>query len=275
MSLTISYNSARLAEFESLSVNGSPAIGGHVFTFGIRGNCFAFKSIKRAIDISLSLSTSKPRLPVALNMPSATRMLEFRDFSTSETLYFAVYLSGQQITAIEEFRQEKDLKLCLTLSALVTDEEGMWRSLDDREMKISRQDWLSALQALGFKNTLLYELPMPKSDEATKEIVAKAQEFIECGHYKQAVMQCRHLIENVEQQQSDASDVREAQDLWRGGNRTELTAKQRMLCMREQVKNICHLGAHGGEEFTRSQARAVLGATLALLSEPTIGFSSK
>ena len=37
------------------------------------------------------------------------------------------------------------------------------------------------------------------------------------------------------------------------------------------AKNICQLGAHGTEEFTCSQAKAVLGMTMALLAEPTVG----
>lgn len=42
--------------------------------------------------------------------------------------------------------------------------------------------------------------------------------------------------------------------------------------MQEQVKNICHLGAYGSESFTRTQAKAVLGMTIALLAKPTVGF---
>ncbi len=43
--------------------------------------------------------------------------------------------------------------------------------------------------------------------------------------------------------------------------------------MREQLKNVCQLGAHGDESFTRSQAKSILAMTMALLAEPTIGFS--
>ena len=55
---------------------------------------------------------------------------------------------------------------------------------------------------------------------------------------------------------------------------SNMTATERMLSAREQLKSICHLSAHGIEFFTRSQARAVLGMTLALLAEPTVGFFS-
>jgi hypothetical protein len=45
------------------------------------------------------------------------------------------------------------------------------------------------------------------------------------------------------------------------------------LNLREQIKNVCQLGAHGNKIFTRSQAKAILGITLSLLAEPTVGFA--
>lgn len=54
-----------------------------------------------------------------------------------------------------------------------------------------------------------------------------------------------------------------------------MSSIDRLLSLREQLKNVCQLGAHGTEDFTRSQAKAVLGMTMALLAEPTVGFTSK
>lgn len=34
-------------------------------------------------------------------------------------------------------------------------------------------------------------------------LVSKAQEFIETGHYKDAVMQCRHIIAQIEKVRDD------------------------------------------------------------------------
>lgn len=52
-----------------------------------------------------------------------------------------------------------------------------------------------------------------------------------------------------------------------------MSSIERLLSLREQLKNVCQLGAHGSEEFTRSQAKAILGMTMTLLAEPTVGFS--
>jgi hypothetical protein len=47
-----------------------------------------------------------------------------------------------------------------------------------------------------------------------------------------------------------------------------MTAIERILSLRKQIK----IGAHSSESFTRSQAKAVLGMTMALLAEPAVGF---
>ena len=54
-------------------------------------------------------------------------------------------------------------------------------------------------------------------------------------------------------------------------SRKDMTSIERLLSLREQLKNVCQLGGHGREAFTRSQALSVLGMTMALISEPTVG----
>ena len=56
-------------------------------------------------------------------------------------------------------------------------------------------------------------------------------------------------------------------------SRKGMTSIERLLSLREQLKNVCQLGGHGREAFTRSQALSVLGMTMALVSEPTVGAS--
>ena len=86
-------------------------------------------------------------------------------------------------------------------------------------------------------------------------------------------MQCRHIIEHLESVREDKAISSEANKKAQDRQlRKDMTAIERMLSLREQIKNVCQLGAHGSEDFSRSQARAVLGMTMALLTEPTVGF---
>jgi hypothetical protein len=120
----------------------------------------------------------------------------------------------------------------------------------------------------------LFEVPLPNASGDLKALFSKAQEFIEIGHYKDAVMQCRHIVEQVEALREDKQASAAANKKAHSSDRKDMSSIERLMSLREQLKNICQLGAHGNEEFTRSQARAVLGMTMALLAEPTVGFVS-
>ena len=209
-------------------------------------------------------------------MPSSIQVLKCHKFpNNSEQLLFETVLTKEQVNALEEYRQEQDLTLNVGLRALMSSAEGLLSHFDTTDILIPREQWLNALKSAGFRQTLLFEIPLPSVSENLSAILSKAQEFIETGHYNDAVTQCRKIIEALEGLRGDKGAALKAnKKLVGNGGRQSMTVIERMLAMREQVKNICQLGVHGDEPFTRSQARAVLAATLSLLAEPTVGFAS-
>lgn len=84
-------------------------------------------------------------------------------------------------------------------------------------------------------------------------------------------MQCRHIIESIEELRDDKREAMDANRMAHSSARKEMSSIERLLSLREQLKNVCQLGGHGREAFTRSQALSVLGMTMALISEPTVG----
>jgi len=274
MRLPISYNGNSIVEFENLTVHGRAAAGGYAFAFVMRGNRRACQSQTVLFDISLSVSLEDPMKPVLVSIPSSDRLIKCHDFPSSEQAVFDAVLSREQINALEEYRGEKDLKLNLSLKALVASDNQLVPSFDSSTITIPRQQWLDALRHAGYRNTLLFEIPLPNTTDDLDNVFAKAQEFIETGHYKDAVMQCRHLVEQVETVRADKQASASANRKAHSGERKDMNSVERLLSLREQLKNICQLGAHGKDEFTRSQARAVLGITMALLAEPTVGIAS-
>jgi len=226
-------------------------------------------------DISLSISLADPMRPLLVSIPSSERLIKCHDFPSSEQIAFEMVLSREQINALEAYRQEKDLKLNLGLRALVASGDELLPSFDCTDIIVPREQWLNALKNAGYRNTLLFEVPLPATSDGLASLISKAQEFIETGHYKDAVMQCRHIVEQVESLREDKQASVSANKIAHSGERREMSPVDRLLSLREQLKNICQLGAHGTEEFTRSQAKAVLGMTMALLAEPTVGFASR
>jgi len=258
-----------------LNVNGRKAVGGYAFSFSLRGGRQGLKVPLVIFDISLSLSLAEPTNPIVTSIPSSTQLLQCHTFpNNSEQLYFEAILTKEQINAIEDYRMEKDLRLNLGLRALTAGGDVVQSSFDCTDVIISREHWLRALKSSGFRQILLFEVPLPSAAGELIAILHKAQEFIEIGHYKDAVMQCRHIVEYIENTRNDKRlSVGANKKAQNRQERENMTAVERMLSLREHLKNVCHLGAHGSEDFTRSQAKAVLGMTMALLAEPTVGFA--
>jgi len=275
MRISIRHDADYIVEFDQLSISGREAAGGYAFNFMLKGNRQGRESPLLIFDISLSLSMSGPTRPIITSIPSSNQIVQCHNFpNNSEQLHFEAVLTKEQINAIEEHRQEKDLTLNIGLRALTSSDSTVRSSFDCFDVIVPREHWLGALKSSGFRQTLLFEVPLPSVTDELIEHISKAQEFIETGHYKDAVMQCRHIIEYVESIRDDKQlSVAANKKAQNRQEREEMTAIERMLSLREQFKNVCHLGAHGGEHFTRSQAKAVLGMAMALLAEPTVGFT--
>lgn len=274
MRISIRHNSNYLIELDQLQVNGRKALGGYAFTFILKGKRAPIEPSVTILNLSLSLSTANQERLIASSIQSSTQLIQCAQHPNSEQLSFEVLFTKEQINSLEEYRQEKDLQLSFGLRAITSSSGQVWPSFEISEVTIPRQSWLSALRETGFRQTILFEVPLPDMDKELESLVSKAQEFIETGHYKDAVMQCRHIIEAIESARDDKKLSGAANEKAHGNGRKDMTAIERMLSMREQIKNVCQLGAHGSESFTRSQAKAVLGMTLALLAEPTVGFYS-
>lgn len=273
MRISIRNNSSYIIEFDQLIVSGREAAGGYAFSFTLRGSRPACSAPVSIFDISLSLSLSDPVRPLLNAVPSSTQVVQCHSFANnSEQIHFECVLTKGQVNAIEDYRLEGDLKLNVGLRALTTSSDGLLTSFDVADVVVSREHWLNALKSAGFRQTLLFEVPLPSVSEELTGIISKAQEFIETGHYKGAVMQCRHIIEQIEKVRDDKNQSSAANTKAHSKERKDMSSIERLLSVREQLKNVCQLGAHGNEFFTRSQAKTVLAMTVALLAEPTVGF---
>lgn len=274
MRISIQYNSAYIIEFDQLSISGREAAGAYAFNLTLRGSRQACSAPVSIFDISLSLSLSDTVRPLLTAAPASNRVVQCHNFANnSEQVHFEFVLTKGQVNAIEDYRQEQDLKLNVGLRALTTSSDGPLASFDVADVVIPREHWLNALKSAGFRKTVLFEVPLPSVSDELERIISKAQEFIETGHYKDAVMQCRHIIESIEELRGDKDEAKDANRKAHGSSRKDMTSIERLLSLREQLKNVCQLGGHGREAFTRSQALSVLGMTMALVSEPTVGAS--
>lgn len=273
MRIFIRHTSTNIIEFNQLTVSGREAAGGYAFSFTLRGSRLACDEPLSIYDVSLNLALSGPARPLCTAVPASNQLIQCTNHANnSEQLNFEWILSKDQINALEENRQQGDLKLNIGLRALISGNNGLESSFDSAEFVIPREQWLQALRNSGFRQTMLFEIPLPAVSDELQDHLDKAQQFIETGYYQDAVMQCRRIVECLEQLRDDKRLASDANKKAHSAERQEMTAIERLMSLREQLKNVCQLGAHGNDQFSRSQARAVLGMTMVLLAETTVGF---
>jgi hypothetical protein len=272
MRISIRHNSDDIVEFNQFTVHGREAAGGYGFTFLLKGNCRRCENPISIFDIRLSLALSAPAKPVLTSIPSSIQIIQCTQYpNNNQQLPFETILTKEQVNALEEYRQDKDLKLNIGLRALTSSNSTPVASYEHKDVILPREEWLGALHNAGLRQTILFEIPLPNASIEFTSLYTKAQEFIETGHYKEAVIKCRLIIEQLESLREDKKQSGAANTKAHSNDRKNMSAIERLLSLREQLKNICQLGAHGSETFTRSQAKAVLGMTMTLLAEPTVG----
>jgi hypothetical protein len=86
---------------------------------------------------------------------------------------------------------------------LTSNDGTLISNFDCEDLVVPREQWLKALNNAGFRQTILFEIPLPPESNELNNFYTKAQEFIESGHYKEAVIQCRHIIEQIESLRED------------------------------------------------------------------------
>lgn len=274
MRLLIRDNGRYLVEFDRLDVQGRKAASGCGLVFSLKGSSPGSEGNVNIFDVQLGVYICEDSKIIIPSSPCADLLRQTSQYpSAHENFHFEAVLTSEQINAIEEIRQDGDLKLILTLKALLSSSSGLANSFERTEVIVPREQWLKALASSGFCTTALYEIPLPASSVDTEGFLTKARGFIETGHYKDAVMQCRHIIESIEELRDDKREAMNANRMAHSSSRKEMSSIERLLSLREQLKNVCQLGGHGREAFTRSQALSVLGMTMALISEPTVGAS--
>jgi hypothetical protein len=277
MRISIRHNSDDIVDFNQFKVNGREAVGGYGFTFALHGSRKGCDNPMVIFDIRLSLALPGPTKPIINSILASSQIVQCPKYpSNNQQLHFETILTKEQVNALEEYRQDKDLKLNIGLRALTSANSAPVASYEHEDVIVPREEWLGALHNAGFRQTLLFEVPLPSTADELVGLYSKAQEFIETGHYKDVVMQCRHIIEKIESIREDKTLSSAANK--KAHNRQErqgMTSIERLLSLREQLKNVCQLGAHGDESFTRSQAKTVLAMTMTLMAEPTVGIGEQ
>lgn len=268
------HDGPRLAEVRGMSVHGNQGCGVYVLYVNLKVIAGNLTSDAFLSQLSCRLEVGKPPVKLANGSIESSPVVQWTQYTNDTQLGFFFYLSSSQINAIEEARCSGDIAFSLWLSGEVKYEGKSQSFLDKGDFVISKQQWLEALSQMHYQDTLLFELPMPSGTDSNssevKSLLERAQSHILNGHYQEAIGLCRQAIEYIESYRKDKKQASAAVAKYKE-HRPEMNVIERMLFLREGLKNITHLGNHNSDEFSREQAQSVLGMTVALLSSPEIG----
>ena len=77
----------------------------------------------------------------------------------------------------------------------------------------------------------------------------------------------------MEKLNNDKKHAKKAVDKYKE-KRMDMCTIERMLFLREALKNITHLGAHHEDQISRHQAQSILGITVSVLACPEVGIQA-
>lgn len=258
----------RVAELREVRVNGLPGIGAYTLILNMHFTATQLKAEVSVKNISVRIEwgdNAQRMIGVAVPDSSPIRI---SPYSTDIQVGFRLPIAAAQIEDIERRRNGAGFKLALWFAAEVEQAGQSKSNYGQHEFPVQQQDWIEALGRMEYRRTMLFELPVPSSDDPIGLLVAKAQAFLHKGDYDQAVALCRQAIEKTESLVSDKSAANRAVKKY-CEDRKGMDTTERLLFLRESLKNATHLAAHASENhsgYSRDQAKAILGTTIALLS---------
>lgn len=275
MSITIECpNRFILAELRRIEVHGLPGLGACTAVFRLTFSVHPPKveTFLENLWIRGEWGDNRQRM-LGTAIPDEGQPVRISPHCNELGLNFRIPLSFSQIEAIEALRNGGDFRLALWLSAHVRQDTKASDTSGRTEFDVKQQDWIRALEQMDYRHTFLFELPLPKDDKVNEPavgIIHKAQQYLLGGHYDQCVGECRKLLEAYALGDSDKQQLSTTRDKYRGNQETResMDIPERLLILRDVVTHATQLAHHHHmyDDYSRDQARAILGATISVLS---------
>jgi hypothetical protein len=205
--------------------------------------------------------------------------IDQRDYGQTQQEQLEIELNPQRLSAIEALRLGKNLDFDarLRMRVLAPSEQvpGRELTLTERvEYHVPQSAWLEILEQVGYRRTLLIEVPLPDAQvnpqlAAAVANLAKAQQALLRGEYREAVGCSRDVLESLSAALGDRDDQdTEVQQLFANSRQMDKAARLRVL--RRALKLITHPARHADQgaasiDWTRDDAIAMVTMLAALL----------
>lgn len=270
------------ADVRVMNVYGHTGVGFYQLAIQIGVNMHA-RDENQAVHVAdlsaeLYLPEGAGHGPLVGHMATREQDIPFHSLSYNQEhwITFDLELDAARVEAIEAVRSGRNLGLRLHVdgNALAPGESRPQRVRVQILHEVAQSDWVRVLDGMGYRKTLLLEIPMPASDAPEQlrqavEHLRQAQDLVMHGRYREAVGACRDVLESLDTALGDATAA--APD-----NQRDWDKACRVRHVRRALKVLTHPARHADEvsaqhEWGPEDAATIVTVTAALLRLATQG----
>jgi len=277
MSNNWTMNSQIFAAWDASKLHGTRGLGFYQFIIPIEitthnvpnAQKITVTNISGALRVQGVGSQSNPTLLGRLVQQGTNYPIATSEHIGNHQISFEIELDAKRIDAIEQIRLGENLTFSIELYATANRGElSQPLYQQPHQLTISQSDWIKVLENIGYRKTLLIEIPVPTGEanpaltEATKHL-ANAQKQMLHGHYREAVSACRDILESLNRSIND--EVEPVQT-----SKKKRDKRERFLAIRTALLELTHAAKHTDEttsliEWNLADARASISLAATLL----------
>lgn len=235
-------------------------------------------NISGSLRVQGAVSQSNPTLLGRLVQQGTNNPITTYEHVGNHYISLEIELDAARVEAIEQIRLGENLTFLIDLFATAyRGESSQQLYRQPYQLTISQSDWIKVLESIGYRKTLLIEIPIPTGEanpaltEATKHL-AKAQKQMLHGHCREAVGACRDVLESLNRSINDEGEPAQT-------SKRKRDKRERFLAIRTALLELTHAAKHVDDttsliEWNLADARASISLAATLLQWASEEYSS-
>lgn len=280
--MSISDGLFTLAELKIVNIGGARGLGVNRLMFSLELRINSTKEYKATLMspscfIFAGRDQGNAMLPLGQAVAETSWFRETSEYAATDHLALFVYLTGEQMIALEDMRGGGTLFFRLDLHMIVHGKNGLQRSLEQLGFEANLSIWSRVLKELGSIDLLLLAVELPLRDvpsELNGAVVQlrQAHSDLIAGRYDSVVSRVRTCLDSAEALLFDDQSGKTAASVYSAGKvqREGMSKRQRADFVRAAIRHYTHLAhhvdGHGNfETFSRHEALFILSGAASLI----------
>lgn len=261
------------AEVSLVDVRGGNGLGFHRLSFDFKlhidgaDQTTAERLIMLFADVTVGAKPLGRATAVPYQLP-----IRVVAWSTASQVALEMDLERSRLEAVEAVRNGGDLQVNLMVYTTLEGPNGDTR-LQSQQMShsINQGVWVHILDAMDYQKRMLLEVPVPDAPASPDlkdaiNLLARAQDSLVSGDYRDAVGGCRDVIERIDNALKADIDKATFENL------REKTKVERLKLILRALKAFTHPARHSDDastamEWSRLDAAFVVSTVAALITE--------